>query len=139
MPLRVRVLGMAFYALVCFSLVCGLQQWGYSWLLYGPLVVVVFLMGAWHLRRQPAITLLYNGHEHYYVLFQGQLIPVHLVKGWFSPVALSVRVQPIDATQTVPVLVFWRSAYSSLVWRQLLIYVFRYQAQHVLIPSVGTQ
>lgn len=133
-PLRVSVLGLLFL-LVVFSLIGVLwTRWNLSIWVYVPLVLLVLLLVIkvwWSLTTD---ILYFDSVNEFSLLTSNGVVPVRITHVWHSPVALTVNVIN-DSDLQKKQLVFWRLSLASEAWRQLHIYILRYQLQYQFAES----
>lgn len=128
-PLRVSVLGLLFL-LGVFSLLAVLwSRWGLSFWVYIPLAMAVLFLviKAWW--RLAEDTLYFDSVSEFSLRMPTGVVPVRITHVWHSPIALTISVVSVSGLQKKQ-LVFWRVALASEAWRQLHIYILRYQLQY---------
>lgn len=137
-PLRVRVLGLFFVLAMFLYLGVLWSRWQLSLLVYVLLVLgVLFLVKkAWWLSTSN--TLCFDAVNEFSLLTSNGFVSVYITHVWQSPIALSVQLTTKDDLQKKQ-LVFWRVGLTSSAWRQLHIYLLRYQLQYQFADLKGAR
>lgn len=137
-PLRVQVLGLLFL-LAIFSILSLLwSRWHLSLLIFTPLVLGFLFLIRKKWPHSTPTTLYFDSINEFSLLTSDGVVRVHITHIWHSPIALTVHVVS-DGDLQKKQLVFWRVGLSSSAWRQLHIYVLRYQLQYQFADMKGAR
>ena len=130
MPLRVYVLGLLFLLIVFLLLGVLWSRWELTLWVYVPVVLALLLLiikAWWHI---PNEVLYFDPADEFFLLASNDVkTPIRITHVWYSPLALSIHVISRNDQQRKQ-LVFWRMVLAPTAWRQLHIYLLRYQLQY---------
>lgn len=134
-PLRVRVLGLFFVTLVLLLSGRLWSHWGHSiWFYSGvaAFLLVLAINTLWRCPRHTNIyTLCFDTFSGFSLLNNSsdELIPIHITRVWQSLFSITLQVH-IAHNNEKQQLTFWRNTLSVSCWRELHIYLWRYQLQY---------
>lgn len=135
-PTRVCLLGLFFIgmALMCMGvLLYQYQAPSWSWLLLG----LLFFLSAYRFFHQPTqwrIEL--QADTTFGLRLANTLYPLVVTQCWINPWAVAIQ---FESAPQNSIAIFWRWGLSVEQWRQLHIYLLRYQLQYQYVSQKGTR